>query len=133
MIFNKRIGLTALILVCALNTFSADINQNLLTTTCKQYMDSFPLSRSTSFGEEQVVNGNYQGLGQQYNITGSIKSIVFAARSNPASSSATSSVKVVIYSANQGLPGLILGTQNIVIDSSSTCTWHELVLPSPGG
>ena len=131
MIFNKRIGLTALILVCALNTFSADINQNLLTTPCKQYMDSLPLSRSTSFGEEQVVNGNYQGLGQQYNITGSIKSIVFAARSNPASSGSTSSVKVVIYNANQGLPGTILSTNNIVIDSSSVCSLYELVLPSP--
>ena len=133
MIFNKRIGLITLILVCALRVFSADINQHLLTTPCKQYMDSLPLSRSTSFGEEQIVNGNYQGLGQQYNITGSIKSIIFSARSNPSSSSATSSVKVVIYSANQGLPGLILGTQNIVIDSSSTCTWHELVFPTPLG
>ena len=133
MIFNKRIGLITFILVCALRVFSADINQHLLTTPCKQYMDSLPLSRSTSFGEEQIVNGNYQGLGQQYNITGSIKSIIFSARSNPSSSSATSSVKVVIYSANQGLPGLILGTQNIVIDSSSTCTWHELVFPSPLG
>ncbi|MFN5347044.1 MAG: PKD domain-containing protein [Bacteroidota bacterium] len=121
----------AIIIFSVLNSFASDYNEQLLSTPCKQYMDSLPLSRSTSFGEEQIVNGNYQGLGQQYNITGSIKSIIFSARSNPSSSSATSSVKVVIYSANQGLPGLILGTQNIVIDSSSTCTWHELVLTSP--
>jgi len=64
MIFNKRIGLIALILVCAFRVFSTDVNQHLLSTACKQYMDSLPLSRSTSFGEEQIVNGNYQGLGQ---------------------------------------------------------------------
>ncbi len=131
MIFNNKIGLIALSVLFSINSFSVDINQFLLTTPCKQYMDSLPLSRSTSFGEEQVVNGNYQGLGQQYNITGSIKSIVFAARSNPASSSSTSSVKVVIYNANQGLPGTILSTSNIVIDSSFTCSMYELVLPTP--
>jgi hypothetical protein len=131
MIFNNKIRLIALSVLFSINSFSVDINQFLLTTPCKQYMDSLPLSRSTSFGEEQVVNGNYQGLGQQYNITGSIKSIVFAARSNPASSGSTSSVKVVIYNANQGLPGTILSTNNIVIDSSSVCSLYELVLPSP--
>lgn len=132
MFCKKSLGIFVLVLLCSFTVVADNGNHSLLSVACKQYIDSLPLSRSTSFGEEQIVNGNYQGLGQQYNnISGTIKSVLFAARSNPASSSSTSSVKVVIYNANQGLPGTILATNNIVIDSASVCSFYELVLPTP--
>ena len=132
MFCKKSLGIFVLVLLCSFTVVADNGNPSLLSIACKQYIDSLPLSRSTSFGEEQIVNGNYQGLGQQYNnISGTIKSVLFAARSNPASSSSTSSVKVVIYNANQGLPGTILATNNIVIDSASVCSFYELVLPTP--
>ena len=132
MFYKKLIGVFALTSLFAVNGFADNGNPSIFSTACKQYIDSLPLVRSSSFGEEQIINGNYQGLGQQYNnISGTIKSILFSARSNPASNSSTSSVKVVIYNANQGLPGTILATNNIVIDSSSTCSFYELILLSP--
>lgn len=132
MLYKKSVGVLAIGLLFAINVFAGIGNPNIVSTVCKQYIDSLPLVRSSSYGEEHIINGNYQGFGQQFNnISGTIKSILFAARSNPASTNSTSSVKVVIYNANQGLPGTILATNSIVIDSSSTCNFYELILPTP--
>jgi hypothetical protein len=90
------------------------------SASCPQYLDGSPLTRTTVTGEEQVVNGNYEAVAQQYNaVSGQITSVVFWARVNPASGSASNTVKVVIYSANLGLPGVILGSQNVLVDSAS--------------
>ncbi|MFM7016425.1 MAG: PKD domain-containing protein [Bacteroidota bacterium] len=126
--FNRIIILS---IFSALSAFATDKNQQLLTVNCKQYLDSMPLVRSITFGEEQIVTGNYQGLAQQYTVSGTIKSVVFSGRSNPSSSIATSSVKVVVYNANLGLPGTILSSANVVIDSASSNSMHEAILPVP--
>lgn len=89
------------------------------TVSCDTYMDDGPLSRATSFGEEQIVNGVYQGLAQQYNnLSGQLQSVVFWARVNPNAPTSSNTVKVVVYTANQGLPGPILGTQNVVVTAA---------------
>lgn len=102
------------------------------TTPCDAYLDASPLSRATTYGEEQVVNGNYQGVAQQYNNTsGQISSVIFWARVNPASGSANNTLKVVVYSANLALPGVILGSQNVVVDSNSACYAITATFGSP--
>lgn len=90
------------------------------SVACDTYMDAGPLTRATSFGEEQVVTGVYQGLAQQYNsIAGQLKSVVFWGRVNPASASGSNTVKVIVYNANQGLPGTIIGSQNVVVNAAN--------------
>jgi|GEM_PF-6331142 len=87
---------------------------------CDSYMDESPLTRTTVTGEENVVSGNFEAVAQQYNgLSGQISSVVFWARVNPASGSGNNTLKVVVYSANLGLPGVILGSQNVVVDSAS--------------
>lgn len=91
-----------------------------LTTACPAFMDTSVLSRSTSYGEEQVMPGNYQGLAQQYNgLSGSMKGVWFRARVNPNGVNSANTVKVVVYNVNQGLPGTIIGTQNVVITAAA--------------
>jgi PKD repeat protein len=91
------------------------------TVNCDTYMEDGPLSRATSFGEEQIVNGVYQGLAQQYNnLTGQMKSVVFWARVNPNAPTSSNTVRVVVYTANQGLPGPILGSQNVVVTAAAS-------------
>lgn len=90
-----------------------------LAGSCNVYMNSSVLNRATSFGEEQIVNGNYQGVAQQYNgLTGQLKSVFFRGRVNPAASSSSNTVKVVVYNANLGYPGTIIGSQNVIINSA---------------
>jgi len=90
-------------------------------TNCDVYMNAGPQTRATSFGEEQVVSGVYEAVAQQYNgLSGQLNSVVFWGRVNPASGSANNTLKVVIYQANLGLPGTILGSQNVVVDSASS-------------
>jgi len=102
------------------------------SSPCAQYLDGSPLTRTTVIGEEQVVNGNYEAVAQQYNsVSGQITSVIFWARVNPASGSATNTVKVVIYSANLGLPGIILGSQNVLVDSASSTYPVNAVFSSP--
>jgi PKD repeat protein len=111
--------------------FSATYSQST-GTSCDIYFDSGPITRATSFGEEQVVNGVYQAVAQQYNgLSGQITSVIFWARANPASGSANNTLKVVIYNANLGLPGTILGSQNVVVDSSSSCYPVHAIFSSP--
>lgn len=117
----KRVLYSAIVMITLLSTkLSAQSGSSTFqTTACDTYMDAGPLTRATSFGEEQVVTGVYQGLAQQYNnISGQLKSVVFWARVNPASASSSNTVKVVVYNANQGLPGTIIGSQNIVINAA---------------
>lgn len=105
--------------------------QELLSTTCNIYMNSSPLTRTTGFGEENIINGNYQAVAQQYNsISGALKAVTFWARVNPASGAATNLVKVFIYQANQGLPGVVLGQTTILVDSSSTMKQYTATFTS---
>lgn len=90
-------------------------------TSCDVYMNAGPLTRATTYGEEQVVSGIYEAVAQQYNgVSGQINSVIFWGRVNPASGSANNTLKVVIYQVNLGLPGTILGSQNVVVDSASS-------------
>lgn len=107
-------------------------NKEYNSTLCDQYMNAAPLNRMTTSGEENVVNSNYQAVAQQYDaISGQIKSVVFWARVNPASNTALNTVKVVVYMANQGLPGVILGQQNTQIDSANTNNKYTATFASP--
>ena len=92
----------------------------LAAVNCNQYLDSAPLSRTTVLGEERVSNGVYEGVAQQYNVSsGQITSVVFWGRVNPAAGLATCTLRVRIYDENLGFPGIVLGTQNVVVDSAS--------------
>ncbi len=118
----KRILYSAIVIITLLTTkvFAQSGLTTVQTTACDTYMDAGPLTRASSFGEEQIVTGIYQGLAQQYNnISGQLKSVVFWARVNPASASSSNTVKVIVYNANQGLPGTIIGSQNIVLNTAS--------------
>jgi hypothetical protein len=96
---------------------STELNQP--TISCNYYMDPSPLNRSTGYGEEQVVSGNYQAVAQQYNgLSGQLKAVWFRGRVNPASGGSANTVRVVVYNANLGLPGTIIGSVNVAINSA---------------
>jgi hypothetical protein len=100
--------------------FSASLPFQSFAGGCDVYADAFLLNRTTALGEEQVVFGNYQGVAQQFNaVSGQITSVIFWGRVNPASGSASNTLKIKIYAENIGLPGVVLGTQNVVVDSAS--------------
>ena len=125
------INSTAKLVILILVTMLFSIN-SIASTLCDVYLDSSPINRTTSYGEENVVAGNYQALAQQYNaVNGQINSVAFWARVNPASGEANNTIKVVVYQSNQGLPGVILGQKTILIDSASTCTQYIAQFTSP--
>jgi len=110
-----------LLLILSCGHAVAEVSPSLQVASCNVFMNASVLNRSTSYGEEQVVNGNYQGVAQQYNgITGQMKSVFFRGRVNPAASSSSNTVKVVVYNANLGYPGTIIGSQNVVINTAAS-------------
>ena len=129
---NRWYGLSLLFIVFFGKSTFAQNQSRISSVSCLVYIDTLPISRSSSFGEEQIANGNYQAFAQQYNsLSGAINEVVFWARVNPTSGMPHNTVKVVVYNVNQGLPNAILGTQNVVIDSASTCQQVIAVFPSP--
>jgi PKD repeat protein len=115
--------------------FSVFFLNNLLaqrSVSCDIYFDNSPIIRTTSFGEENVVAGNYQAVAQQFNgLSGQIKSVLFFGRVNPSTGASSNTLKVVVYQVNLGLPGVILGQQNIVVDSASQCSAYIATFGSP--
>jgi PKD repeat protein len=118
---SKKLLFVLFIYLIATASLSFAQENKILATACDVYMDPSPLSRTTATGEENVLTGNYQGVAQQYNnISGTITGVKFFGRVNPASASLTNTLKVIIYNANLGLPGTILGSQNVILNSSAT-------------
>ncbi len=131
-LFHRSYFKFFLITFCFSFSFATGAQTSTLSAGCDVYMDRSPLNRTSGNGEEQVINGVYQAVAQQYNsIVGQIKSVVFWGRVNPLPGMPSNTLKVVIYNANLGLPGTILGSQNIVVDSSSTNYMVTATFSSP--
>lgn len=101
------------------------------TTSCESFIDPSPLNRTSSFGEENVVNTNFEGVAQQYNnLTGSLTAMKFQGRANP-SLNVSNVVKVIVYQVNIGLPGVILGQTTVTLDTSSVDYPVHAIFSSP--
>ena len=92
------------------------------STTCDVIMNAGPVNRATGYGEEEILDANYQAVCQRYNnLTGTIRKINFQARMNPlASTSNTIRVRVYNENGSTGLPGVILGQVDVSCPSSAT-------------
>ncbi|HLG33669.1 MAG TPA: PKD domain-containing protein [Bacteroidia bacterium] len=107
---------------------AAQVRQ-LSSVSCSSYLDQSPLTRASGFGEENVVNTNYQAVAQQYNaLSGAIYSVRFWARMNPAVST-SNTVKVIIYreQGTSGLPGAILGQVDVTVPNGNTVVQIDAV------
>jgi hypothetical protein len=90
-------------------------------TTCSVELDKSPLERATGFEEFNIKSGLFSGIAQQFNdISGSVSSVKFWARVNPASA-ASNDVRVRLYSYNpsQQLPHQIKGEVILTINASA--------------
>src|SRR5436189_6454184 len=85
------------------------------STTCDIVMNTGPLNIATGYGEEEVLDANYQAVCQRYNnLTGTIRKVNFQARMNPlASTSHTIRVTISDENGTTGLPGVILGQVDV--------------------
>ena len=112
--------LIVLFLVVLCGTNASAQGKSLLSAACDVYMDPSPLNRTSGYAEENVVNNNYQGIGQQYNnLNGGITAVKFWARMNP-SVSTSNTVKVIVYAVNIGLPGVIIGQTTVTVPNGNT-------------
>lgn len=106
--------------------------KSMLSTTCDVLMAQDPITRTVGLGQENVVAGNFQALGQQYNgLTGAMKGVRFWGRTNPSAGVAANVVKVVLYNVNQGKPNQILTSTTVTLDSSSTFYEVNAMFTSP--
>src|SRR5689334_10680331 len=91
------------------------------STSCDVIMNNGPVNRATAYGEEEVLDANYQAVCQRYNnLTGTIRKVNFMARMNPLAST-SHTVRVTIYDENgtTGFPGVILGQVDVAVPDSS--------------
>lgn len=94
----------------------SSIQQNM--TACEAYMDPAPVLRTSSQDEENVVHTNFEAVAQQYNnMTGTLSVVKFWGHANPLQG-ISNTVKVIVYQANLGLPGIILGQTTVVLNTS---------------
>lgn len=104
----------------------------MTSVVCDYELDDGPMQRSNGFGEERILNGVYEAMGQRYNsLSGNITGVKFWGRVNPYSGFATNTLKVKVYDENIGLPGVILGQTTIVLDSSSTIQMKTATFSPP--
>jgi PKD repeat protein len=127
---QKLLFIFSAILVCTVDSTAQ--NRQASSVGCSSYLDQSPLTRSTGFSEENVVNTNYQAVAQQYSaLSGTIYAVRFWARMNPAVST-SNTVKVIIYreQGTSGLPGAILGQVDVTVPNGNTVVQIDAVLPS---
>ena len=123
-----------LLLLTALPSFVfAQSSSSIASTTCEVIMNTGPLNRATGYGEEEVLDANYQAVCQRYNnLTGTIRKVNFQARMNPLAST-SHTIRVTIYDENgtTGLPGVILGQVDVPAPDSSNLVPISAVLTPP--
>ena len=82
---KKVVSGVCLIFICLLTgLLHAQSGGNVISSTtvsCYSYLDASPLTRSSGYGEENIINGLYSGLAQRYNnLNGAITGVRFWAR-----------------------------------------------------